>query len=105
MSKKKYTRFEKVKAWIWYKKYRWGHRKLFSRIDMKRKHEAYKYHIELKMLEKIAQYIEDGGGSFRVLIYGYLKLHYVDAYKAGGMVISNAICTEDKCPLLEEDTK
>ena len=102
MDEKKYTTFEKIKAWLWYRKLRWGMSKKFFQIDLKRTHEAYKYHVELEMLKKISQYIKDGGGSFRALIYGYLNLQYTDAYLAGGMDLSNAICTEEKCPLLEE---
>jgi len=55
---------------------------------------------KLWVLSRISKFITDGGGSFRILLE-YLDLEYHPAYNAGGMIITNAICTgADECPIL-----
>lgn len=46
--------------------------------------------VKLEALSQIAEFINDGGGSFRKFI-DYLDLDYCDAFDAGGMLISNAV--------------
>lgn len=57
--------------------------------------EQLAYEVKLWTISQIAKFINDGGGTFRKLIYEYLDLDYVDAYEAGGMVITNALCREE----------
>ena len=46
---------------------------------------------KLWTLSAIAKFIVGDGGSFRNLVYDYLGLDYDEAYRAGGMIITNAI--------------
>lgn len=51
---------------------------------------------KLWVIGQIAKFIHDthGDGSFRCMIYEYLKLGYSEAYLAGGMTITNTLSKE-----------
>lgn len=62
--------------------------------------------VKLETLSQIAEFINDGGGSFRKFI-DYLNLDYCDAHEAGGMLISNTLhgereLQENKIKLIEQ---
>lgn len=52
--------------------------------------------VKLWTVSQIAKFINDGGGTFRKLIYEYLDLDYMDACVAGGMTITNALARHSK---------
>lgn len=56
------------------------------------------HEVKLWTISQIAKFINDGGGTFRKLIYDYLNLDYMDAHMAGGMTITNALYVHPKSP-------
>ena len=55
---------------------------------------------KLWVIKKLSEFVLNGGGTFRLMLES-LNLSYHNAYSAGGMILSNAICVNsDDCPIL-----
>jgi hypothetical protein len=81
--------FERISAIWWLFKYKFYLKKQFKLLDAKRWLLPYKYACQMETIKQIVKYLDDGGGSFRILFYNYLNMHYVDAYMVGGGEIAN----------------
>ena len=55
---------------------------------------------KLWVIEQLSKFVLSGGGTFRLMLEA-LNLSYHNAYTSGGMIVSNALCSNaDSCPIL-----